>query len=39
MVVTGPSGLERVDITIGLQTADKVEILSGLSAGQVVIGQ
>jgi RND family efflux transporter MFP subunit len=39
VVVTGPSGLERVDITIGLQTADKVEILSGLSAGQVVIGQ
>lgn len=34
-----PKGPKRVDIEVGLQTSDKVEILSGLEEGQVVIGQ
>ncbi len=39
VIVDSPSGLQRLDITIGLQTEDKIEILSGLKEGQVVIGQ
>jgi RND family efflux transporter MFP subunit len=38
--VIADSGLgpQRIEIEIGLQTQDKVEILSGLKEGQVVIG-
>ncbi|MBN2086282.1 MAG: efflux RND transporter periplasmic adaptor subunit [Anaerolineales bacterium] len=32
------SGPQRIEIEIGVQTQDKVEILSGLKEGQVVIG-
>jgi RND family efflux transporter MFP subunit len=39
VIVNGPNGPKRIDIEIGLQTADKVEIISGLDEGQVVIGQ
>ncbi len=39
VVVDSDTGPKRIDITIGLQTKDKVEILSGLEEGQIVIGQ
>jgi macrolide-specific efflux system membrane fusion protein len=39
VIVNGTNGPKRIDIDVGLQTADKVEILSGLKEGQVVIGQ
>jgi hypothetical protein len=39
VIVNGTNGPKRIDIEVGLQTADKVEILSGLDEGQVVIGQ
>jgi HlyD family secretion protein len=39
VIVNGTYGLERLEITIGLQTPDKIEIVSGLNKGQVVIGQ
>jgi RND family efflux transporter MFP subunit len=39
VIVDGDNGPKRIDIEVGLQTADKVEIISGLDEGQVVIGQ
>ena len=39
VIIDGTNGPKRIDIETGLQTADKVEILSGLEEGQVVIGQ
>jgi len=39
VIVNGASGPKRIDVEVGLQTADRVEITSGLQEGQVVIGQ
>ncbi len=39
VVLQTPDGPRTVDITIGLQTDDRVEITSGLNEGDVVIGQ
>jgi len=39
VIVNGANGPKRIDIEVGLQTADKIEILSGLNEKQVVIGQ
>jgi membrane fusion protein, macrolide-specific efflux system len=39
VIVNGTNGPKRIDIEVGLQTADKVEITSGLEEGQVVTGQ
>jgi len=39
VIVNAPSGLQRIDITIGVQSPDKIEVVSGLTEGQVVIGQ
>jgi macrolide-specific efflux system membrane fusion protein len=39
VIVNEANGPKRIDIEIGLQTTDKVEIVSGLEEGQVVIGQ
>jgi HlyD family secretion protein len=39
VIVNEANGPKRIDIEIGLQTADKVEIISGLVEGQVVTGQ
>jgi HlyD family secretion protein len=38
VIVNSDSGPKRVDIEIGLQTRDMVEIISGLTEGQVVVG-
>jgi membrane fusion protein, macrolide-specific efflux system len=38
VIINGDSGPQRVDIEIGLQTRDMVEIVSGLEEGQVVVG-
>lgn len=38
VIVNSDSGPKRVDIEIGLQTRDMVEIVSGLAEGQVVVG-
>ena len=38
VIINGENGPERVDIEIGLQTRDRVEIVSGLEEGQVVVG-
>jgi len=38
VITNSESGPSRVDIEIGLQTRDMVEILSGLTEGQVVLG-
>lgn len=38
VIVSSDSGPKRVDIEIGLQTRDMVEIISGLTEGQIVIG-
>jgi RND family efflux transporter MFP subunit len=38
VVVQDAKGQRRVDVTLGLQVYDKVEILSGLTEGQVVVG-
>jgi macrolide-specific efflux system membrane fusion protein len=38
VIVNSDSGPQRVDIEIGLQTRDRVEIVSGLTEGQVVVG-
>jgi macrolide-specific efflux system membrane fusion protein len=38
VIVNSDSGPKRVDIEIGLQTRDMVEIVSGLTEGQVVVG-
>jgi multidrug efflux pump subunit AcrA (membrane-fusion protein) len=39
VIINGTNGPKRLDIDAGLKTADKVEIISGLEEGQVVIGQ
>jgi macrolide-specific efflux system membrane fusion protein len=39
VIVDGTTGPKRIDIEVGLQTADRVEIISGLDKGQVVIAQ
>ena len=38
VIVSSDSGPKRIDIEIGLQTRDRVEIVSGLTEGQVVFG-
>jgi RND family efflux transporter MFP subunit len=38
VILNSESGPQRVDVEIGLQTRDRVEILSGLEDGQVVVG-
>lgn len=38
VIVNTESGPSRVDVEIGLQTRDMVEIVSGLTEGQVVLG-
>jgi len=37
VVVQTPDGEDVIDITIGLRTADRVEVLSGLNEGDIVI--
>jgi hypothetical protein len=36
--MNGDNGPKRVDIEIGLKTNDKIEVISGLDEGQVVVG-
>jgi RND family efflux transporter MFP subunit len=38
VIINSESGPQRVDVEIGLQTRDRVEIISGLEEGQVVVG-
>jgi macrolide-specific efflux system membrane fusion protein len=38
VVVQSENGQQRVDVTLGLQTHDRVEIAAGLAEGQVVVG-
>jgi len=38
VVVTTVEGPKRIEIQVGLKTRDRVEILSGLDEGQVVVG-
>jgi RND family efflux transporter MFP subunit len=38
VIINSESGPKRVDIEIGLQTRDMVEIVSGLTEGQVIVG-
>ena len=38
VIINSENGPERVDIEIGLQTRDRVEIVSGLEEGQIVVG-
>jgi len=38
VIINSDSGPKRVDIEIGLQTRDMVEVVSGLTDGQVVVG-
>lgn len=38
VIINSDSGPKRVDIEIGLQTRDRIEIVSGLEEGQVVVG-
>jgi HlyD family secretion protein len=38
VIINSETGPQRVDIEIGLQTRDMVEIVSGLTEGQVVLG-
>ena len=38
VIINSDAGPQRVDVEIGLQTRDMVEILSGLEEGQVVVG-
>jgi RND family efflux transporter MFP subunit len=38
VIINSDSGPQRVDIELGLQTRDMVEIVSGLEEGQVVVG-
>ena len=39
VVLQTPDGPRSVDVVLGLQTTDRVEIKSGLKEGDVVIGQ
>jgi len=38
-VIQDGDAQRRVDVTTGIQTADKIEIVEGLEAGQTVVGQ
>ena len=38
VIINSDGGPKRVDVEIGLQTRDMVELLSGLEEGQVVVG-
>ena len=38
VIINSASGPQRVDVELGLQTRDRVEILSGLEDSQVVVG-
>jgi RND family efflux transporter MFP subunit len=38
VIINSDSGPKRVDVEIGLQTRDMMEIISGLEEGQVVVG-
>lgn len=38
VIINSETGPKRVDVEIGLQTRDMVEIVSGLTEGQVVVG-
>jgi len=38
VIINSDSGPKRVDVELGLQTRDMVEIVSGLDEGQVVVG-
>jgi RND family efflux transporter MFP subunit len=38
VIINSESGPQRVDVEIGLQIRDRVEIVSGLEDGQVVVG-
>jgi RND family efflux transporter MFP subunit len=38
VIINSESGPQRVDVEIGLQTRDMVEIISGLEEGQIVVG-
>jgi multidrug efflux pump subunit AcrA (membrane-fusion protein) len=38
VIINSDSGPQRVDVELGLQTRDRVEIISGLQEGQVVVG-
>jgi len=38
VIINSETGPQRVDVEIGLQTRDMVEIVSGLEEGQVVVG-
>jgi RND family efflux transporter MFP subunit len=38
VIINSDSGPKRVDVEIGLQTRDMVQIISGLEQGQVVVG-
>jgi membrane fusion protein, macrolide-specific efflux system len=38
VVVQTPSGTQRVDITLGLQKSDRVEVQGNLTEGQIVVG-
>lgn len=38
VIINSDSGPQRVDVELGLQTRDRVEVVSGLQEGQVVVG-
>jgi hypothetical protein len=38
VIINSDSGPQRVDVEIGLQTRDRVEIVSGLEEGRIVVG-
>jgi multidrug efflux pump subunit AcrA (membrane-fusion protein) len=37
VIINSEAGPKRVDVELGLQTRDRVEIVSGLDEGQVVV--